>query len=224
MPGDGEAWPQVGCGGGLCSWPSIMGSGSSLIGHRGPGLDSREPQAGGRQFPHRGTRWAGPAEAASGDDGSAWEGPGAPRPAAGAQRCGSQALASWPEDPCLAANANIAHGAGRGVPGGSGPRAGTIHPLFPGRPEPAGQEEMRGPPAGRPRRQGPADARAQQSCCRGPLRGGAGCPPESRTSSIHQGCEVGSSARGLEAPVHLPRPCPWPLLCPLFGRMGRAMA
>lgn len=82
----------------------------------------------------------------------------------------------------MAANTNIAHGAGRGVPGGSGPRAGTIHPLFPGRPEPAGQEEMRGPPAGRPRRQGPADARAQQRSC----RGGAGRPPES--PSIHQGC------------------------------------
>lgn len=77
-----------------------------------------------------------------------------------------RALAGWPEESGLAANTNVARGAGRGSAGrGVGPERGTIRPLFLrllgafGPRGNGGGASQRASPARRPRHQGLVDAR-----------------------------------------------------------------
>lgn len=117
-----------------------------------------------------------------------------------------RALSGWPEELCLAANTNIAHGAPAGAAAQNGAQS-TL--CSQGRPEPAGQEEMRGAPAssprppGRPHRQGPVDARA------GPRRG-----PGGAGSREGQTAHPSPSPASFGAWEPMPNPRPWPTAPP----------
>lgn len=127
-----------------------------------------------------------------------------------------RALSGRPEELCLAANTNIAHGAPVGAAAQNGAQS-TL--CSQGRPEPAGQEEMRGAPAssprppGRPHRQGPVGARA------GPRRGpGAAGSREGLTAHQVQAQHL----LGPGSPCPTPGPGPRSLLRPPSGSQGQA--
>lgn len=176
--------------------------------------------AGNRRRLHRGRCQAGPASGCVGAAGkdaalSASTGSWAPQQRRVPRAAAHRALAGWPEESGLAANTNVARGAGRGSAGrGVGPERGTIHPLFlrllgAFRPRGNGGERQ---PVGLTRPQtlppGPGGRQAQPSRGAGGAgpRDGQGAPFESWPCPFRQlrGVGGGSQQIDLEAYGHPP--------------------